>query len=117
MQWIKLSKYNLPPQGLKILCFRKGDLWIARRFVYKNKDYWIEIPYGGLLGAVQTDAPEYWVQVELLEGYTGYMRIGLGNEELITIDEFQEKDPESHEKFVEMIIENLNKIPPSKPLD
>jgi hypothetical protein len=106
MEWMKLSEYNLPPQGLKILCFRSGDVWISRRFRYKNKDYWLEIAYEGG-SSILTDPPDYWMKLELLEGCTGLMQIALDGDKnrLASIDEWQSLDPESHEEFVCMIIE------------
>ena len=105
-QWMKFSPYNLPPQGKKIICFKKGDLWVARRLNYKGKDYWVEIIYGGI-GSVLTDEPEYWMNLELPEGCTGYMLLGIDGRDPINIDELQLTDPESHQKFVEMFIKKI----------
>lgn len=112
MEWIKFSKYNLPPQGLKILCFRQGDLWVARRLELDGENFWMEVPYGGNMGAVLTDEPEYWMQLELPGTFTGYLKIGLediNNGEPITLDEFQAKDPESHREFVHMMVHAAKK--------
>ena len=106
MEWIKYSEYNLPPQGLKILCFRKGDLWVARRICYREKDYWIEIPYGGEKGAILTHTPTYWMRLDLPEGCTGYMKVGLDGSSPITLDELQKIDPESHEEIAKMMVES-----------
>lgn len=104
MQWIKLSKYNLPPQGLKILCFRKGDLWVARRINYKGKNYWIEIPYGGDKGSISTDEPHYWMRLDLPEDCTGFIKVGINDGNPLTLDELQREDPQYHEEFVEMFV-------------
>lgn len=117
MEWIKYSKYNMPPQGLKILCFRKGNLWVARRFEYKGENYWVEIAYGGEKGAVLTDPPEFWVQVQLLQGYTGYMRVSFEPGKFMTLDQLQETDPEKHEEFISVIIESIKKPLPPQPLE
>jgi len=109
MQWIKFSSHNLPPQGLKILCFRKGDLWVARRVNYKGKDYYLEIPYGGNEGAIATDIPDYWMQLDLPEGYTGYIKLSNSCGGIVTLDELQKIDPESHEQFVGMCMEHSKK--------
>lgn len=104
MEWIKLSKYNLPPQGLKILCFRKGDMWVARRFTHKGQNIWVELCYDGVKGSCLTDAPDFWVQVQLPQGYTGYMKISVEDEEQLTFDEFQKKHPDHYEEFVSAIV-------------
>lgn len=108
-KWFKYSTNNLPPQGLKILCFKKGDLWVARRIHYKGKDYFLELPYGGDLGAISTDIPDYWMQLELPEGCTGYMKLAIDGGDIMTFDELQRSDPESHEEFVEMMINGIRK--------
>lgn len=104
MEWIRLSPYNLPPQGLKIVCFRKGDLWIARRLRYKGQDYWLEFAYGGNDGSICTDAPDYWMKLDLLEGCTGFMLIGVNNEEPVTLDVLEERYPDNHQDFVGMLL-------------
>jgi hypothetical protein len=112
MQWMKFSQYNLPPQGLKILCFRQGDLWIARRFECKGKSVYLEISYGGENGSILTDIPEYWMQLDLPDGYTGYMRIGIEDHIVMTMDEYQQNFPKEHEEFVTMIIESAKNAVP-----
>ena len=104
MEWIRYSEYNKPPQGLKILCFNDGDVWVCRRLNYKGKDYWVEIPYGGKHGSILTDEPKYWAKPDYPEGFTGYMKLAVEDEEPITIDEFQNKYPDQHKEFVEMIM-------------
>lgn len=107
MEWIKYSSYNPPPQGLKIVCFRRGDLWVARRLQYRGKDYYLEIPYGGKQTAISTDIPDYWMKLDLPEGYHGFMKIGINGSAPITLDEAQREDPESHDEFVNLFIESL----------
>lgn len=107
MEWIKFSPHNLPPQGLKILCFKKGDLWIARRLEYEGKNYYLEVPYGGELGSIPTDEPDYWTTLKLPEKYTGYMKVSVEDSELMTIDELQEKNPEAHNEFVSIFLKSI----------
>ena len=107
MQWIKYSKYNPPPQGLKIVCFRRGNVWIARRINYLGKDYYLEIPYGGKQGSISTDIPHYCMQMDLPEGCTGYMKLAIDDGEPMTFDELQRIDPEYHEEFMGIMIEAI----------
>jgi hypothetical protein len=111
-KWFKYSANNLPPQGLKILCFRKGDVWVARRMHYNGKDYFLEIPFGGELGAIDTGIPDYWMLLELPEGCTGYMKIAIDGGDIQTFDELQRTDPKFHEKFVRMMVNSI--IQPKK---
>ena len=122
MEWIKYSKYNMPPQGLKILCFKKGDLWIARRFEYKGDNYWIEFsftPAGDSANAraTATSQPDYWLKVQLPEGYTGYMKVKVGEGPIMTIDELQANEPDFFEEFIEAIVLSSSNRLPSIPLD
>lgn len=103
MEWIKFSEYNLPPQGLKILCFKQGDLWVARRFAYKGKSIYVEIQYGGGTSML-TDTPDFWMQLELPQGYTGYMKVGVEDSEQMTFDEMEIQYPKQHLEFVKMIV-------------
>jgi hypothetical protein len=109
VEWIKFSKYNLPPQGLKILCFRKGDLWVCRRIHYKSKDYWVEIPYGGKDGGLLTDPPLYWCSIDLPEGFTGLIRVSVDDSPLMTLDELQSTHPKAHEEWANMMISQCRK--------
>jgi hypothetical protein len=107
-QWIKFTPLNLPPQGKKIICFRKGDLWVCRRLHYKGKDYWLEIQYAGG-SSMLTDTPDYWMELDLPDGCTGYMLLGINGGDPITFDELQRIDPESHEEFVEGMVKNAKR--------
>jgi hypothetical protein len=106
MQWIKFSRYNLPPQGLKIVCFNAGDVWIARRLNREGKDYWVEIPYGGKHGSILTDPPKYWMPLDLPEGYKGIMQVAIEDSELMILDVLEKLYPEVHSEFVKLIIES-----------
>lgn len=108
MQWIKYTNLNLPPQGLKIICFKKGDVWICRRLHYKGKDYWIEIPYGGKNGVIATKVPDYWMELDLPEGATGYIKVIIDDCNPVTFDELEKTDPKSHEELVGMWIKQLD---------
>jgi hypothetical protein len=110
MEWIKYSLYNLPPQGLKILCFTKGDVFVAQTINYKGKRYWIPIPFtDSILSYSHIEAPDYWAYVELPGDYTGLMQMSIGQNELMTIDEFEKAYPEQHAKFAEMLIDSVGK--------
>jgi hypothetical protein len=103
--WIKLTPLNPPPQGKKIVCFKKGDLWIARRLNHKGVDYYLEIQYDGK-GSILTETPEYWIDTWLPEKYTGYMKVSVDDGPLLTFDELQQQNAEYHENFIEPFIKN-----------
>lgn len=110
MEWIKYSKYNIPPQGLKVLCFTKGDLYVSQVVKYKNKDYWIPIPFtDSILAKGHIDPPDYWCYVSFPETYQGYLRVSVEGGPLINLDELEHQHPENHKDFAEMLIESVGK--------
>lgn len=118
MEWMKLSEYNLPPQGLKILCFKKGDCWVAYRYNYKNKSIWLPcVPHESVnphlkYKIVTCDEPDYWCHIpfdQLPGKYTGRMMLKAdGDEKLHTLDEFQVTYPKEHDTFIKEFIFALN---------
>ena len=110
MEWIPLSKtspeLNRPVQGLKVLCFNKGDCYVAQRFNYKGKDHWISLSFA--TEDFSTDAPEMFAYISFPDGYRGMMRVkNPNNDVLITFDELQKSFPKEHEEVVEHIISSV----------
>ena len=116
MEWIKYSEHNLPPQGLKVLCFTKGDAFVAQTFNYKGKRWWVPIPFSDSKFALKhSDPPEYWAYIKFPRGYEGYIEIGVTDNpkkkpKTMRFDEFEKQRPEDHEEFVGMLVENLGKF-------
>ena len=119
MIWIKYTPLNLPPAGLKILCFKKGDCWTAYRFNYKDENLWIAaLPSCALNPQRQyvmgrCDEPEYWCEIpfsDLPGTYTGRLMLKAeDDDDLYTVDEFQEKYPEEHDQFIKEFVFALTK--------
>lgn len=61
------------------------------------------------MSSMLTDEPEYWMQLDLLEGCTGYMKAAFENGPISTFDELQREDPESFELFMKPFIQNAKK--------
>ena len=113
-KWFKYSKYNIPPQGLKILCFTKGDMYVAQVVNFKEKDYWIPIPFtDSVLAKGHIEPPEYWMYVEFPEDYKGYLHVSVDGSVLMKVDDLQRIYPENHANFAQMLIESVGK--PFKP--
>ncbi len=109
MNWISIRNTHKPPQGLKIQCFSKGDVWIAQRFIFKGEDHWLPIPYCDSLYA-SSESPEYWNYIIFPEAkYKGLMKVKV-EEEILTIDEFYENYPEQHECFVQALLLSLQSV-------
>jgi hypothetical protein len=94
-------KVQLPPQGVKILWFHKGDLYICHRV---GEKYISIIPgYCKILAC-----PTLWAIAPVPEPYTGIMRILMkDNAEEMTIDEFEEKYPEDHKEFESILQDRI----------
>ena len=119
MQWIVANKENLPAQGLKVLCFKKGDCWVAYRFSYQGENIWLPcMPHGSFSRKQKPiskcDSPEYWCPIpfEQLPGdYKGTLLVEIKNDpEWKTIDEFEKSHPEGHAKFVQTLTSNFKNI-------
>lgn len=107
MEWIKYHRLNPPPQGLKIVCFKGGDLWIARRINHKGQDYWLEIPFGGKKGAISTGIPDYWMKLDLPEGYTGFLKLHVEDGPLLTLDEATDLHMEAVEELTSYMVSTI----------
>ena len=114
MEWMRLSEYNLPPQGLKILCFKNGDCWTAYRYNYKGKSVWLPcVPHESFqphtkYRIVTCDEPEYWSYIafdKLPGNFTGHMYAKTEDDKkLLTFDELEKLHPEEHEYFVKNLV-------------
>jgi len=95
MNW-KTPKENKPPQGLKVLCVRTGDFYVAQRF----GEYWLSIPFYDSVFR-QFQPPDLWTFIEFPDNYKGVLLFGLTDQDgLITLDELEKLCPEDYETFV-----------------
>ena len=106
--WIKYSSDNLPLEMTKVLCFRKGDAWVAQMITYKGKDHWIPLPFADSSRA-KTDPPEYWIYLQLPDGCTGRMLFSVGDSDKLEFDELERLYPEKHDAFAEYLIFSVGK--------
>lgn len=90
-------KVQLPPQGVKILWFKGGDVFIAQRIGNK----YLSLQPGE---AVILDEPMLWLVAPVPHPFEGLMRVKVEDEEkLMTIDELEKKFPQQHKQFVALI--------------
>jgi len=103
MNWISIENPHKPPQGLKVLCFRKGDIWVCQRFSFQGQSYWLPIPFCDSKFS-STDNPEWWSYISHPSEVTrGFMKVKIGGQ-LLTIDVFEENYPDEHQEFVKALI-------------
>lgn len=103
---MKYSPYVEPPQGLKVLCFSDGVAYVAVRFVYRCKSYWLPIPFTDSRFA-NHNPPEYWCYITFPVGYTGTWLFGVEGSEPVTLDELEQKDPEAYKELTERFISKM----------
>jgi hypothetical protein len=95
IDWIE-PMLELPPQGKKILYFRKGDCSVRQRF----DNYWVPIPYVDSQYC-DFDPPQLWKDIELPGTFTGLMHVEVDGTRY-TIDELEKAYPEAYNLMVEM---------------
>ena len=94
-----------PPQGLKVLCMHKGDLYVAQRF----GKYWFSIPFYSCEFSRYFE-PDMWQYIDFPESLTGLMKVKVeGEEALFTIDELQKKYPTEYIAIVQSFKKSFDK--------
>ncbi len=96
MEW-KKPKDELPPQGKKILYFKKGDIYVVQRFA----DLWVPIPFYDSEFSFHEE-PDLWCDITPPEGYTGKLNYSVKNGRMIDTDELEMFYPEKHKELVEI---------------
>ena len=96
MKWIS-PKDQLPPQGKKILYFKKGDIHVVQRF----KDLWLPVPFYDSEFAFH-DEPELWCDITPPNGLVGKLLfLPEDNKRLLDLDEIQLFYADLYEYFIE----------------
>jgi len=90
-------KVCLPPQGVKIIWFKKGDIFIAQRIGHK---YLCMQPGEGVI----LEEPQLWIIAPLPPPYEGMIKVmPKGSNKLISVDDFENEYPKEYKEFVESI--------------
>ena len=92
MDWID-PKDILPPQGKKILYFRKGDIYVVQRF----GEYWLPIPFhdSRYSKEIYKKQPEYWADIYCPSNYTGKIHVYV-DDEMHDIDSLEKHHPSTY---------------------
>ena len=101
--WIS-PKVIEPPQGVKILCFHKGDIWVG----YRWRDFYIQLPYAKG-EAIKTPIPQLWKGIFPPKPYLGKMLFSSdgGKKPMMDFDEWEKKYPEEADEFVNRMRNSL----------
>lgn len=114
MQWIKYTPLVPPPQGLKVICFKDGDCWIAYCFKKEGKIVWMPCVPSEIIRPhlkykwMSCDTPEFWsyIDFESIPGnYTGYLRIKReGDDFYYILDDIETIDKEVYDDFIKAFL-------------
>ena len=90
-------KVTLPPQGVKILWFTNGDVFVAQRFGTK----YLCLQPGE---AKVLEAPMLWMKCPVPDPYEGIIHITVeGNDKLMTVDEMEKEFPKEYKELLDAI--------------
>lgn len=95
--------------GKKVLCIRRGDVYVAIRF----EEYYVPMPFADHYFSTDLCKPEKWCEIDFPEPYTGYIRVmpeGI-NGRVIKMSEARELNLESYWEFARKLIDSIGKIP------
>ena len=109
MKWID-ANLRLPEVGQKVLCFKKGDVYVAVRF----EDKFVPMPFATHTHALALSKPDKWAEITFPPGYTGKMRAVVSynsdlliSEQAIDIPAYKKQDPEKYLEFANSLINSL----------
>lgn len=88
-------KVNPPPQGVKILWFKSGDVFIAQRLA----DKYISLQPGE---ATILEEPKLWAICPVPAPYQGMMGLKIDGE-MMNIDEAEKRFPDVYKQFIASI--------------
>lgn len=89
LHW-KTPDQEKPPQGKKILCLHRGDVYVAQRM----GDYYFSVPFYDSTFS-RYFVPEKWADINLPDGLTGMNFIKL-DDKLLNFDELEKVNPDIH---------------------
>ena len=90
--------------GKKVLCHRKGDIYVAMRI----KNYYVPMPFADHYTSTDLCHPETWCEIDFPEGLTGHVRVGnRGGGEIITLSEAENRKWDIFEDFCKLLISSI----------
>ena len=103
VDWISV-KDRLPRQGQKVLCERKGDVYVAIRI----KDRFLCFPFNSHKFCIDFQFPELWTPINFPKKMEGLLYVLIEGEKM-DMDGFEKKYPEWFERFADDLIDNIGK--------
>jgi len=101
----RCCKTDVPETGKKVLCHRKGDIYVAMRM----KNYYIPIPFADHRFATDLSQPDLWSEISFPGALTGKNRVIIEGGDPITFSEMEVDYPEEFCKIVARMISMLGK--------
>lgn len=82
--------------GKKVLCFDKGDCFVAMRF----DDYYIPIPFASHHFSFQLSKPEMWCEIDFPEGYNGHITMSVDGGRMLNMTQLKEREPQAYKNIM-----------------
>ncbi len=101
-KWHK-PKENKPPQGLKVLCMHKGDLYVAQRL----GEYYFSIPFADSKFS-RYFAPDLWQEIDFPGNLKGKLLIVV-EDELMDMDTLEKKHNRIFTEMINGLLEAFKK--------
>ncbi len=100
----RCCKKDPPETGKKVLCQRRGDLYVAVRL----KQYYLPMPFCDHYFCDDLCYPDSWSEIDFPEGLTGYFRVLMPDRnEVITLSEMEVDYPEKFKEFAGSLISSI----------
>lgn len=103
----RCCKNDPPETGKKVLCHQKGDIYVA----YRLLDRYIPTPFVDHYFSPNLSYPETWSEIDFPEGLFGRLMMGIsGEDELLSLAEFEVKYPEEFRGIAKMLIDSMGTL-------
>lgn len=106
-KWINI-KDEVPELGQKVLCFKKGDIYVA---YYFDGNFFC-IPFIDSKFCKMLLKPEKWQKIDFPVGFHGKMLFSLPScRKLVTASKFKELEREDYDEMIQKMLNAMNKDP------
>ena len=108
----KCCKKDPSETGKKVLCHRKGDIYVAMRVM----QYYLPMPFCDHYFCDDLCFPETWSEIDFPPGLTGHLRVVMpDNSNIISLSEMEVDYPHEFHEFASTMIKSIASLEkPSK---
>lgn len=102
MKWKNCEK-EPPEEGIKVLCCRRGDIYVA----VKLKDYYVPVPFGTHPFAKELSKPDKWSEIDFPDGLKGKFYL-FTKGEMYDVEQQKTLFPKEYNEFCDCFIKSLS---------